>query len=326
MKDNPLLSVVVTSYTMHRLTDIFELLDSVAGQDYANIETVFVAERSLDLMSRVEEYVEQRSIPDVRVVFNNGAPGLSAARNVGIGEAKGDIIAFVDDDVVLFPDWAQEMVKAYADESVIGITGPAYPLWEEQSMSWFPKQLYWVFSCTGWSDWTESREVRNAWGMNMSFAREAFDQCGLFRNEFGFHKGPIAEDNEFSMRVRRITNKRIVYSPHMKLWHRVHRYRLSYRFIRERAYWIGRSRRNLKRLYSERDSEADLLDAERGLLKRIVVGLVPQTLRDSFRHPILGWRKLSVTAVALAFVALGYYAHLVPRLNSQPELAEETQS
>ena len=120
MKDNPLLSVVVTSYTTDRLADIYELLDSVAGQDYVNMETVFVAERSLELMERVREYADYRAIPNVQVVFNDGAPGLSAARNVGIGQAKGDIIAFVDDDVVLFPDWAQEMVKAYVDESVIG--------------------------------------------------------------------------------------------------------------------------------------------------------------------------------------------------------------
>jgi len=45
------------------------------------------------------------------------------------------------------------------------------------------------------------QKVRNAWGMNMSFKREAFEKAGNF-HWFGFHKGPMAEDNEFSLRVK----------------------------------------------------------------------------------------------------------------------------
>ena len=32
---------------------------------------------------------------------------------MGIKQASGDIIAFVDDDVLLYPDWAENMVKAF---------------------------------------------------------------------------------------------------------------------------------------------------------------------------------------------------------------------
>ena len=247
------------------------------------------------------------------MLFNNGEPGLSEARNVGIKEAKGDIVAFVDDDVVLFPEWAEEMVKPYDDDSVIGVTGPAFPLWEDESMSWFPEEFYWIISCTAWSGWNEVREVRNAWGMNMSFRAETFQICGAFLNEFGFHKGPMAEDNEFSLRVRAKTGKNVVYCPNIKLWHRVHKYRLSQQFIRERAYWIGYSRRMMKKSLpkGERDN-GDLLGQEHQLLKRIFTRLFPCILRSSFTSPIIAWHKFRVTVTALAFVALGYYSHLLP--------------
>jgi len=278
--EQPLLSIVITSYTIERLNDILELLDSIKAQTYPNIETIFVAERSRDLYEQIEVYAQKGPVPNMRVIFNEGEPGLSAGRNLGIKEAKGDIVAFVDDDVVLFTDWAEEMVKAYEDDSIIGVTGPAFPLWEDESVaSWFPEELYWILSCTAWSGWNEVREVRNAWGMNMSFRQEAFEKCGAFFNEFGFHKGPLAEDNEFSQRVKTQTGGKIIYSPTVKLWHIVHKYRLSQKFITERAYWIGYSRRMIKKSKPRtKEAKSDLLYPEHQLLKRIVIRLFPNIL------------------------------------------------
>jgi len=310
----PLLSIIITSYTTDRLDDIYELLDSLKAQNYPNIETIFVTERLMELSDKVKAYASNKDGLNLRVIFNAGEPGLSAARNLGIKEAKGDIIAFVDDDVVLPPEWAQEMIKAYQGDSIIGVTGSASPLWEDESMSWLPEELYWIISCTGWYDWNVVREVRNAWGMNMSFRREAFEQCGPFLNEFGFHKGPMAEDNEFSQRAKAKTGKKIIYCPQVNLWHRVHEYRLSQQFIKERAYWIGRSRRMLKRLSPTTEKGKDLLSQEHQLLKRILTRLFPSILKGFFSNPVIAWRRLRVTVVALTFVALGYYSHLVPAL------------
>lgn len=307
MAREPLLSIIVTSYSIERMGDVYELIDSIKTQTYPSIETIFVAERSTELFEKVKIYAQEKAIPRVIVLFNNGEPGLSAARNLGVKEARGKIIAFVDDDVVLFPDWAEEMVKSYNDDSIAGVTGPALPLWQDESMSWFPEELYWIISCTAWCDWNEVRPVRNAWGMNMSFRSEIFEQCGLFLNEYGFHKGPMAEDNEFSQRVKARTGKKIVYSPTVRLWHRVHKYRLSQEFIKERAYWIGHSRRMLKRLHHEANRGEDLLSQEHQLLRRIITRLSLSIVKSFFTTPAIAWRKLRVTITALFFVARGYY-------------------
>ncbi|MBA7661603.1 hypothetical protein ES703_69623 [subsurface metagenome] len=314
MAGRPLLSVIITSYTTERLGDIYELLDSIKTQTYPGVETIFVAERLTELLDKVKAYASNKDTLSLKVIFNSGEPGLSAARNLAIREAKGDIVAFVDDDVVLSPDWAEEMIKAYQGDSIIGVTGSALPLWEDESMSWLPEELYWIISCTAWCQWNEVREVRNAWGMNMSFRREAFEQCGLFFNEFGFHKGPIAEDNEFSQRVKAKTGKNIIYCPRVRLWHRVHKYRLSPQFIKERAYWIGRSRRMLLRFYPEAEKGKDLLSQEHQLLRRIFTRLFPNILKTFFTNPVIAWRKLVATVVALTFITLGYYSYLLPPL------------
>ncbi len=302
MAEQPLLSTVITSYTLERLNDIHELLDSIKSQTYPNIETIFVAERSMELHEKVKAYGEQKGIPNMKVVFNHGEPGLSAARNLGIQEAKGQIIAFVDDDVVLFPNWAEEMVRTYSDDSIIGATGSASPLWEDESMNWLPRELYWLISCSEWTDWDKITVARSAWGGNMSFKKEAFSSAGLFLNTLGYHK-VMAEDLEFSLRVKSKTGKQILYNPRARVWHKVHQYRLSWGFITARSRHIGVSRRLLKKLYPK---DSNLFALERGLSRRILK-LLLSIPGEALKNPLIAWHKLSVTILALTFVTLSYY-------------------
>ena len=58
MAEQPLLSIVVTSYTTERLNDIYELLDSVKTQTYSDIETIFVAERSTELCDKIKIHIQ----------------------------------------------------------------------------------------------------------------------------------------------------------------------------------------------------------------------------------------------------------------------------
>jgi glycosyltransferase involved in cell wall biosynthesis len=75
-------------------------------------------------------------------------PGISWARNRGLLEAKGNIVACTDDDVVVDPNWLVEMVRGFnAAEGVLCVTGLVLPLeletpaqfWYEASggFSWF---------------------------------------------------------------------------------------------------------------------------------------------------------------------------------------------
>jgi GT2 family glycosyltransferase len=249
-----------------------------------------------------------------RLLFNDGELGASAARNLSIKQARGDIIAFVDDDVLLFPDWAEEMIKTYEDASIIGVTGPAFPLWQDKPVSWFPEEFYWIIGCTAWLESEETREVRNVWTMNASFRRETFDKGTFFSTTIGprggsmkgREKNKISEDLEFSMRAREKTGKRIVYNPKVKVKHRVPNDRLSWRYIIQWSYWIGASRKALKRLYPEDKGQASVLNTEYDLLKRIFTRLFPDILMGFAKNPIIGYRKFVITITVLSCVAFGY--------------------
>ena len=309
MANRPLLSIIITSYTLERLKDIFELLDSIRAQTYPNIETIFVAERSRGLYERVKTYGEGKAVPNMMVVFNDGELGLSPARNLGIRHTNGDIIAFVDDDVVLFPDWAEEIVKAQEDDSVIGVTGPAFPLWEDESLQWLPEEFYWLISCIGWTGWTETRIVRGAFGANMAFKREAFDDGCLFSPNAGYaragHHQPVSDDLEFSLRVRKRTGQAIIFSPGPRVWHRASKHRLSLGFVAARAHQIGCTRRIVRRYYAD---EFGPYEQEHQVLQstfRLLLGIP----KEFFTKPGLAWKKLSLIFVVLISIAVGY---LVP--------------
>jgi glycosyltransferase involved in cell wall biosynthesis len=311
----PLVSIITTGYTLERLKDITELLDSMEVQTYKNTEALIVAERSPELADSIKKYIAEKGYSHMQVLYNEGEWGLSAARNLAIGQAKGDIIAFVDDDALLFPDWVEQTVKTYAqDSSVIGVTGPILPLWEQESMSWFPRELYWVFSCTYW-DMTEKTRVRNGYGTNLSFRREAFSSGERFKTSLGVkggdHQGwqePGAEEAEFSLRVRRKTGKYIVFHPQVRVKHRVYGYRFKAGFIAKRAYWEGYGKAMLNRWYRPGGGEV-VLSTEYELLRRILFKLLPQTLGRLFRQPVTSLRQLWVVAIVLACVAGGYLSY-----------------
>jgi glycosyltransferase involved in cell wall biosynthesis len=318
----PSLSVVITTYTKDRLPDVLDVLGSLKAQTCSPAEIVFVAEGDRGLCTTVSGYAREQGLHNVVIVFNEGERGLSAARNLGAQQARGEIIAFVDDDVVLSPHWAEEVVKAFADDSVIGVTGPAYPLWEDPGMSWFPEELDWLISCTRWNGWNQVREVRNGWGMNMSFRKSALDLAGGFRSEFGLHNNarsswydPPSEDVDLSIRVRRLTGGRILYNPGVKIHAKVSRRRLTIRYIMQRSFSVGYQRRRILELYPEEGEGTRALAQEHALRDRILRRLVPRIIKGIFIQPSVAWRQLPITLVSLSFVLLGYYAPLLlPRM------------
>jgi len=313
VNENPLLSIVITSYTMERLRDVFQLLDSLKSQTYPNLEIIVVVERSADLLESIKQHVSGQTMPSIRIIFNSGEQGLSAARNLGFRESNGNIIAFIDDDAFPGPEWAEQIIKTYGDDSIIGVTGPSIPLWENDNLAWVPEEFYWIIGASGYKEWTENREVRNVSGTNMSFKREAFTLAGLFSTDLGAIEGGgglgkqkfSGEETEFCIRLKTKSHKRIIYNPKVQVCHRVYKYRITPRFIARRAYSEGYTKAMFKKKYSNQNDKSTL-DVEFKLLNRIYTRLLPSIFRGLFIHPGVSFRRLGMTINAVFFTASGY--------------------
>ena len=334
-EQNPTLSIVITTYSPDRLKDIGELIGSLQSQTYDHIlEIVFVVEQSIELRDGIQIYIDNMSVHNARIIFNSERLGICAARNLGARQAQGNIVAFTDDDALPYPDWAEEIVRTFDDESVIGVTGPAIPLWENQSTSWFPEEFYWIVGGTTWFDGDKMRPVRNAWGMNMSFRKEAFDSC-QFAVDLGISQGAnkagkvglVGDDTEFSMNLIRITGKLIIYNPKVRVRHKVYSYRLTPLFIRRHAYWQGYTKAVLKKLYGKnaQKNNAMEMETEYRLLKRILLRLLPGTFLGFFRHPFIAWKKFCLTVSVLFHFSLGYFSAALPALGTYTRKAYGSQ-
>jgi GT2 family glycosyltransferase len=305
---DPLVSVIVSSYALDRLRDIEELMSSLFSQTYRHAEIVFVADKQMELCTVAASIARKEGMGNLRVFCNNGTPGLSAARNLGVRYATGDIVAFIDDDAIAFPDWLERMVRVfYEHPEAIGVTGPAFPKWEGGNPEWFPEEFFWLLSCPtpSWTGYVQPTQIRSAWGVNMAFRREAFGTTG-FSEAFMGGERTAADDVEFSLRVRKATGRPIIFDPSTSVYHKVYKHRLSAIFIRRKAFRDAYAKAILQTLYRGQTEPAYRIDLEITLLKRILLRFFPTMLKRFLRDPAGAWKQFRLAVVALFFTGLGY--------------------
>lgn len=111
----PPTSVVVA--TRERAGRLARALDSLLAQDHPSFEIVLVD--NAPVTDETRELVERKYGERVRYVCEP-APGLATAHNAGLAAARGEVIAFTDDDVVADPRWLTELTTPFATDPGLG--------------------------------------------------------------------------------------------------------------------------------------------------------------------------------------------------------------
>ena len=101
----PSVSVVIPCYSMARWDFLLRSVASVRAQTAAPMETIVVVDHNPELLARVT-----REIPNVVAIPNGGKQGVSGGRNTGAKASRGELVAFLDDDVVAPADWLSGLV------------------------------------------------------------------------------------------------------------------------------------------------------------------------------------------------------------------------
>ena len=200
-KEMPLISVIVCTY--NGSATITKCLNGIAKLDYPNYEVIVVNDGSTD------------NTPDLVKGFyvklvTTANHGLSSARNTGMYNARGEIIAYIDDDAWPDPHWLQYIAYAYASSEHACIGGPNIS----------PYKSGFVSTCVanapgGPVHVLDTDEIaEHVPGCNMTFRREALMKIGGFDPVYR----SAGDDVDVCWRIQE-SGRTIGFHPSAVVWH-----------------------------------------------------------------------------------------------------------
>jgi len=271
-------STVISTYTTKRLHDVVRCISSLKRQTLPPAEIILV----LDPRKELVEFYKSHVPFEVRMIVSNDV-GLSHARNTGVKNAKGEIVAFIDDDATANEKWLENLVKNYADPLVLGVGGLIKPIWESKRPTWFPEELDWIIGCSYKGLPDNKAIIRNPIGCNMSFRKSVFEKAGYFSTDIGRVGSKLAahEDTEFSVRMtERFPGHKVLYDPTAIVHHRVPKSRANLKYVARRSFAEGVSKANFS---CRKSNLASVLYVENEYLRHLLLASIPKRLIRGYK-------------------------------------------
>jgi glycosyltransferase involved in cell wall biosynthesis len=292
--------VIICAYTLDRWADIERAVRSAVTQSPAALEVLLVVDHNDELARRARV-----AWPDLAVVESRGSRGLSGARNTGVEDAAGEIVAFLDDDAEASPTWLAEITAPYVDARVVATGGFAEAAWDAGRPAWFPREFDWVVGCSYVGLPRRPALVRNPIGATMSFRRAAIRDAGGFSSDVGrVGTTPTGgEETELCIRIRRLQpTARVVLMPSAKVRHRVPAVRGTFGYFRSRCFQEGRSKARIAVL----EGAGAALASERSYSTRTLPAGFIRGIGDALRGNPWGLARSGAIAIGLALTVAGY--------------------
>lgn len=296
-------SVVICAYTQDRWSDIITAVGSIGAQDTRATETILVIDHNPALRERACSEIE-----GVVIVENREARGLSGARNTGVAVARGDVVAFLDDDAWAEPSWLTRLMEVYEEPGVIGAGGGITPAWQRGRPRWWPDEFDWVVGCSYRGLPTQRAEVRNMIGANMSFRRSTLVAVGPFSHGIGrIGTRPLGgEETELAIRARRESDGgSIVYEPRARVNHRVPASRDTARYFIHRCYAEGLSKAMIAKLVG---TDSALASERTYAVRTLGTGIFRHAGDALRRRDGYGLLRAAWIVIGLAVTTIGYVA------------------
>jgi GT2 family glycosyltransferase len=293
------ISVVICAFSGRRWRELGAAIDSLQRQTRPAREIIVVIDHNEELLARARS-----AWPEASVLPNQNSRGLSGARNTGAAVARGEVVAFLDDDAEADERWLERLGAAYGDPRIIAAGGAVVPLWPTARPGWFPAEFDWVVGCAHSGMPREAAPVRNLVGANMSFRRQVLAELGGFRDGIGrIGRVPVGcEETELCIRARqRWPDRLTLYLPDARVRHTVSAERTGLRYFLSRCHAEGRSKAIVARLVGRGDG----LEAERAYVRRTLTAGFGRGLLDAIRGRGSFGRPLAIL-LGLAATTAGY--------------------
>ncbi len=226
-----IVSIIIPTYNRSEsLVDTLESLLKQRCSQNLNFELIVADNNSKDGTRILVEKYEKLFNGRLQYHFEP-RQGRPYALNSAIKKAKGEFIAFIDDDLFLVPDWLEIVWKTFRDDSIKVITGKVIPLWSVKPPSWY--SLLIKEPVVDIDHGLDICKVNYALGGNMICRREIFSKL-----EFPLYRR--TQDAAFSRLIRNF-GVDIYYVPDLVVYHKMLTNRLTRQYFLKWYFVAGKA-------------------------------------------------------------------------------------
>jgi len=247
VRRNGSLFISVVICTLNRPFFLKKCIDSILSNRYKNYEIIVVGQGIDETPKKV---IAENFGGNARIQYmHTDIVGLSHARNVGCNSAKGEVIAFIDDDAVATTNWLQGYAEAFQNIDPIPaiVGGMIEPVWETAKPLWYPTDRQFLLGIYNIGDTIQPfPETDLPIGANFAILKSVVEEIGGFDTEVGFDSSRknsmiAGEDSLIGLKVR-AANYPLYYQPKAKVFHHVSTVKLSRKYFLKRHFWEGVTR------------------------------------------------------------------------------------
>ncbi|MCX6813214.1 MAG: glycosyltransferase family A protein [Candidatus Azambacteria bacterium] len=198
------LSFVIPAYNEEDL--IGKCLDSIliqAANRPDDIEIIVVNNASTD---RTREIAE--SFPRV-IVVDESKKGITHARHAGFLASSGDLIAYIDADTMLTPDWIDKVLKAFlGNPNLVALSGPHIFYDLSRAFNFWVRLFYAVAFISYLLNRFVFRVGSMLQGGNFVVKRSALEKIGGYNSKFDFY----GEESDIARRLHPLGNVKFIFN------------------------------------------------------------------------------------------------------------------
>ncbi|MCB8778663.1 glycosyltransferase [Planktothrix agardhii 1032] len=225
LSSSPRVSVIIPTYNGDRY--LSQAIDSVLSQTYSNYEIVIVDDGSTDNTPQiVQHYLDAHQSPSLIRYIVQSNQGVAAVRNRGIKEARGELIALLDQDDVFLPEKLAHQVAYFNTNPNIAIVNSGWRLIDQNNHN--------ISDIEPWHDlpdltletWITRTPILPS---SLMFTRESWQQVGGFNSRFNG-----VDDVDFIWRLAS-QGYEAIWLPEITVNYRQHQQTVSNQKARERA-------------------------------------------------------------------------------------------